>query len=172
MHLGAGVQCTLDPGRLASNCWNWKGGTNFQSKLPWVLNPWDGNEFCPPLGHVHLVGLPIQPGFNILDGRLWQVTPPTFGILAAMGLPGGCAVSCPWVEGGTLPLFSKNILERCPCSSIWSLLRVWLYLWFPKGYPPLLSRPTRGPQSSVQRLTLQVATTVAAGAGTLDTSQP
>ena len=35
-----------------------------------------------------------------------------------------------------------------------AFLRVWLYLWFPKGYSPLLSMPTWGPWMSIQRLTL------------------
>ena len=47
-------------------------------EFPWVLHPWDGCKFCPPTWHIQLVGLPIQPGFNIYDGGLWGVIFPTF----------------------------------------------------------------------------------------------
>ena len=53
-----------------------------------------------------------------------------------------------------------------------AFLRVWLYLWFPKGYPSLLSMPTWGPWVSVQRLALQMATAVTMGVDMLDISQP
>ena len=53
-----------------------------------------------------------------------------------------------------------------------TLLRVWFNLQFPEGHPPLLSRPTSGPQSSVQRTTSQATPTVAMGVGSLHISHP
>ena len=50
-------------------------------------------------------------------------------------------------------------------SSIGPFTGIWLYLWFPKGYSPLLLMPTWGPQTSVQRLTPWAATAVTIGAG-------
>ena len=53
-----------------------------------------------------------------------------------------------------------------------TLFGVWFNLWFPEGHPPLLLRPTRGPQSSVQRMTLQVTPTAAMGVGSWHISHP
>ena len=38
-----------------------------------------------------------------------------------MGLPGGCAVSCLWVDGGTLSPLCRNILEDCPRAPLYGL---------------------------------------------------
>ena len=85
----------------------------------------------------------------ILDRGLQRVVTPTLSICVGHRPPWGTCIF--------LPL---------------GVLRVQLYLWFPKCYPPLPLRPTRGPQLSVQRMTLQVATTVAMEAGLLEISQP
>ena len=146
---------------------------DFPSKFLWVLHPWDGSEFHPPIWHIYLAGLPIQPGFNILERRLQWVISPTFGILAGHGPPEGMCSLLPlgrWWDHITT--FWEYPRRTSYSSSIWPFLRVQLYLQFPKGYPPLLSRPTWGPWSSVQRLTPQMATTVTMGVGTLDISQP
>ena len=83
--------------------------------------------------------------------------------------------------------FIEALKGSCPCflhsgrsSTPWGMcvflplgvLRVWLHLQFPKGYPPLLLRPTRGPWSSVQRMTSWATPTVATGVGSLYISHP
>ena len=141
-HLGAGgCSIPLAWEDLASNLWNQKGSLDFLSKFLWVFHPWNGSEFHPPARHIQLMGPAIKPGFNILYRGLQKVVTPAPSIWVGHRSPWGTCIF--------LPL---------------GFLRVWLYLWFPKGYPPLLSRPTRGPQLSVQTMTPQETPTVAMGA--------
>ena len=55
----------------ASDLWNQEGGSDLMGEFLWVFHPWDGCKFHPPTWHIQLVGLTIQPGFNIYDGGLW-----------------------------------------------------------------------------------------------------
>ena len=146
---GRGCSIPLAWEDLASNLWNQKGSLDFLSKFLCVFHPWNGSEFRPPARHVQLVGPLIQPGFNILYRGLQKVVAPAPCIWVGQRPPWGMCIF--------LPL---------------GVLRVWLYLRFPKGYPPLLLRPTRGPQLSIQRTTLQVTPTATMGVGSLYISHP
>ena len=74
----------------ASDLGNQEGGPDLLGEFQWVFHPWDGCKFHPPTWHIQLVGLPIQPGFNIYDGGLWGVIFPTlFGVQFNLQFPEG-----------------------------------------------------------------------------------
>ena len=63
------------------------------------------------------------------------------------------------VGGSANPARFQHLKWRALGGIFPTLFGVQFDLWFPEGHPPPLSRPTRGPQSSVQRMTSWVTPT-------------
>ena len=91
---------------------------DFLGQSLWVLHLRNGSKFCPPVWHIHLVGLPIQPCFNVLNRRFRQVILSTSSIQVAMGISRRCTVSHPWASGGAPLLPSTCISKECPQGSL------------------------------------------------------
>ena len=105
----------------------------------------NGGEFYPPVWHVQLAGLPIQPYFNIPDRRLRQVIPPTSNVWVGQGHLWGMYCFPPLGKWGSpITIFQVYSKRTSSGSSTGSFPGVWLYFWFLKGYSPLCSMPAAG----------------------------
>ena len=159
---------------LASNCWDWRGGPDFSRQVSVGLPPL-GWQWGLSTNRAYPIGRPSNPAR--FQHPWWRAPRSNFPYFQHSGRPWAslgdvyCLASGKTVE--TPSPLSGNILEDHPRAPLYGLSSGCCSTsGSQKGYSPLLSKPTQGPQLSVQELTPQMATTATTGVDTWDISQP
>ena len=113
IHLGAGGMVYSWPGKVSHLTTRIKKEAQiFQASLFGFLHIRDGSEFHPPVWHVQLAGLPIQPYFNVPDRRLRWVIPPTSNIPGRLWASPGDVLFPAFRQMGTPHHYSSRCIPK------------------------------------------------------------